>query len=497
MNAYQKLEATHKRLSALRNAEGILFWDHETMMPSGAAEARAEVEAELSVMQHEIQTDPATADAIAEAEQQREQLDPWQQANLREIKRLYRHANAVPADLVEKMVHARHEATMVWREARPANDFKRLAPKLKALFDLKREEAGIKAELFGITPYEALLDQYDPGRREVQIDAIFDDLAGFLPNFLQQVLEKQAQGPAILQPQGPFALDKQEALSRAVMEVLDFPFDRGRLDVAAHPFSGGADGDNRITTRYEESDFTASLMAVVHEVGHALYEDGRPKDWLSQPVGNSRDMTLHESQSLLLEMQAGRSEAFIRHLAPIIRDTLGGSGPAWEADNLVRLQHKVAPGLIRVYADEVTYPLHVILRYKLEKAIVADDITIDDLPGAWNEMMQRYLGITPPSDTDGVMQDVHWPEGLFGYFPTYSLGAMAAAQIFAAANRAVPEIMPGLAEGNLKPLYGWLDTHIRSQGCLYLPDELIERATGEPLGTAAYKAAVTARYLNN
>lgn len=494
MSAYKKLEATQKRLSALRNVEGILFWDHETMMPPGAAVGRAEVEAELSLIQHEIQTDPRIADYIAEAED--ENLDQWQQANLREIKRLYLNANAVPADLVERMVMARSESTMAWREAKPANDFKHLAPKLETLFALKREEAQIKAELFGITPYEAMMQQYDPGRSEAQVDAIFDDLAAFLPDFLQQVLAEQAAGPALIMPPGPFPLDKQEALSRAVMETLDFPFDRGRLDVAAHPFCGGADGDNRITTRYLEEDFTASLMAVIHEVGHALYEDGRPQQWRSQPVGNSRDATVHESQSLLLEMQAGRSEEFIRHLLPMARDILGGSGPAWEVDNIVRLQHKVEPGLIRVYADEVTYPLHVILRYRLEKAIIADEIAIADLPLAWNDMMEQYLGIRPENDTDGVMQDIHWPEGLFGYFPTYSLGAMAAAQIFTAAKRNEPGIMPGLAQGNVKPLFGWLNDNIRSQGCLYLPDELIERATGEPLGTAAYKAAIAARYLN-
>ena len=206
-------------------------------------------------------------------------------------------------------------------------------------------------------------------------------------------------------------------------------------------------------------------------------------------------MTLHESQSLLLEMQAARSDEFISFLAPKAREILGGSGPAWEDGNLLRMYRKVEPGLIRVYADEVTYPLHVILRYKLEKAIIADEIAIEDLPGAWNDMMERYLGIRPDSDSDGVMQDVHWPEGLFGYFPTYSLGAMAAAQIFAAAKSQEPDVLPGLARGDLKPLFGWLDSNIRSQGCLFEPDELIERATGAPLGTAAYKASIEARYL--
>ncbi len=495
MTAYQSLEAIRKRISALSNAMGILHWDMETMMPDGVAPARAEVLAEMSLMVHEMETGAQLPDLLAEAEESADQLSPWQRANLREIKQIYLHATATPADLVEKIVMARSESTMAWREARPRNDFKSLAPKLEALFNLQREVANIKSEALGVTPYEALLDEYDPGRRESQVDEIFGDLENFLPGFIQQVLEKQAAGPEILMPTGPFPVADQEALSQEVMNILDFPFDHGRLDTAAHPFCGGAEGDLRITTRYEEDDFTKSLMAVIHETGHALYENGRPAEWRGQPVGDARGMTLHESQSLLLEMQAARSEEFIRHIGPVAQKILKGEGPAWDTENLLRVYRKVEPGLIRVYADEVTYPLHVIMRYKLEKAIIADEIPIAELPLAWNDMMEKYLGIRPSDDSDGVMQDVHWPEGILGYFPTYSLGAMAAAQIFATAKESAPAILPGLGQGNFKPLYAWLDENIRSQGCLYSPDELVEKATGAPLGTAAYKASITQRYL--
>lgn len=495
MKAYKELEARKKRTSALNNAMGILQWDQETMMPDGAAPARAKVLAELSVMIHELGTADALPDLIDEAETRSDQLDAWQQANLREIRHRFTHANAMPADLVEKMVLVGSESTMIWREARGANDFKRLAPKLDALFQLKREEASIKSEIMGVTPYEAMLDQFDPGRRESQVDFIFNDLESFLPDFLQQVMDQQATEPQAIMPPGPFPIDRQETLGLEVMKIIGFPFERGRLDTAHHPFSGGADGDVRITTRYEEDDYLKSLMAVIHETGHALYEDGRPEQWLGQPVGNSRGMTLHESQSLLLEMQAARSEEFIRFLSPVAQRVLGGQGPAWEADNILRVYRKVEPGLIRVYADEVTYPLHVILRYKLEKAIISGDLQTQDLPSAWNDSMEALLGVRPTDDTDGVMQDVHWPEGLFGYFPTYSLGAMAAAQIFATAKRDDANILPGLATGDFSPLFGWLDQHIRSKGCLYMPDELIEHATGSSLGTEAYKASITARYL--
>jgi carboxypeptidase Taq len=496
MTAYQQLEARKKRVSALNNAMGILQWDQQTMMPEGAAPARAAMLAELSVMVHEMETGSELSDLIDEAESGAAQLDAWQRANLREIRHQFIHANAVPSDLVEKLVMAESDAHMTWRVARPNNDFSSLAPKLDTLFELKREEATIKAAIMGVTPYEAMLDRYDPGRREPQVDRIFADLENFLPGFLQQVMAKQAAAPRPLIPQGPFPLERQRDLSHAIMQVLGFPFERGRLDTAHHPFSGGADGDVRITTRYNEADFMHSLMAVIHETGHALYEDGRPPEWLGQPVGNSRGMTLHESQSLLLEMQAARSEEFIRFLVPTIARVLGGEGPAWTPDNFLRIYRKVEPGLIRVFADEVTYPLHVVLRYKLEKAIIANELPTRELPGAWNELMEQLLGIRPPNDTDGVMQDVHWPEGIFGYFPTYSLGAMAAAQIFAAAQKDNTDILPGLGRGDLAPLFSWLDRHIRSQGCLYMPDELIEKATGSGLDTAAFKAGIRARYLD-
>ena len=496
MQAYQELEARKKRVSALNNALGILHWDQQTMMPDGAAPARASVLAELSVMQHEMETSSALSDLLDQAEAEADHLDAWQRANLREIRHQFIHANAMPADLVERIVLAQSDSHMTWREARPQNDFKRLAPRLDTLFQLKREEASIKAAIMGVTPYEALLDQFDPGRRELQVDRIFNDLESFLPGFVQQVMEKQAAQPLPLVPPGPFPIARQVELSHEVMRVFGFPFERGRLDTAHHPFSGGADGDIRITTRYDEADFMKSLMAVIHETGHALYEDGRPAQWLGQPVGHSRGMTLHESQSLLLEMQAARSEGFVRFLVPIMQRILHGSGPAWEPENILRLYRKVEPSLVRVFADEVTYPLHVILRYKLEKAILANELSTLDLPLAWNDMMEQLVGIRPTDDTDGVMQDVHWPEGIFGYFPTYSLGAVAAAQLFTAAQKDTPDLLSALGSGDVKPLFGWLDRHIRSQGCFYMPDELIAQATGSGLDTGAFKASLKARYLD-
>lgn len=493
MKAYKELEARQKRMAAIGNALGILNWDQATMMATGAAPARAEVMSELSVMNHELGVDPRVGELLSEAEAS-DGLDHWQSANLKKMRRQYTHATAITADLVARRVKLTSDAEMAWREARPANDYKTIQPMLEEIFDLLREEAAQLSDALGVGPYEALLDGYDEGRTVAEIDAIFGDLESFLPDFLNEVIEKQASDGAPKPLEGPFPVEVQRNVGRRIMEIIGFPFEHGRLDDSHHPFCGGAEGDIRITSRYLEHDFLSGLYAVVHETGHALYENGLPKEWRGQPVGNAQGMTLHESQSLLLEMQAGRTEEFIGFISPMLSDAFP-RGDAWEKDNVLKHYRKVERGLIRVDADEVTYPLHIILRYRLENAILNGDLSAADLPGAWNEMMKKLVGITPPSDVDGVMQDIHWVAGLFGYFPTYSLGAMTAAQMFSAAKKQDAGILPGLAEGNFKPLFGWLDENVRSLGSSLPAGDLIERATGAPLSAEAYKTHVKERYL--
>jgi carboxypeptidase Taq len=281
------------------------------------------------------------------------------------------------------------------------------------------------------------------------------------------------------------------------MTAAGFDFARGRLDVSPHPFCGGAANDVRVTTRYDVTDFAKSLMAVLHETGHALYELNRPAAWLAQPVGAARGLALHESQSLAVEMQAGRSREFIAYLAPRLAEAFGGEGEAWQPANLYRYYTRVERGLIRVDADEVTYPAHVILRYRLERAMLAGDLPLADLPGAWAEGMAELVGATPPDDRTGCLQDIHWPGGGWGYFPTYTLGAMAAAQLFEAACRDEPDLLPGLARGDFAPLTGWLRTHVHAKGSLQTTDDILTEATGRPLGTAAYKAHLERRYLHD
>jgi carboxypeptidase Taq len=495
MSAYDDLAGRFRRIGLFADIGGILHWDTDVMLQPGSAETRGEQAAELDLLQHALTTDPAIGDLLATAEQEAG-LDDWQRANLAEMRRAYRHATAVPADLVAALSKAVTACEMAWRSARPANDFRGLMPQLQTVLDLTRETGAAKAAALDCSLYDALLDQYEPGARAAEIDRIFGALAGFLPELIGRVLEHQASQPAPLPFTGPFPIAAQQALGHTLMAALGFEFQRGRLDISAHPFSGGATDDVRITTRYEEEDFSRALMGVLHETGHALYELGRPAAWRHQPVGQARGMALHESQSLLIEMQACRSRAFAEFLAPLLRAVFGVSGPAYEPDNLYRAGIRVSRGLIRVDADEVTYPAHVVLRYRLERAMLAGDLKLADLPGAWAALMLELVGIAPPDDRRGCLQDIHWPGGAWGYFPTYSLGAMMAAQLFQAALAEHPDIPAGIATGDFSTLLAWLRRNIHSKASRHSTSDVLCQATGRPLETASFRAHLEQRYLS-
>lgn len=494
MTAYSDLAAHFGRISALSNAIGTLHWDTAAMMPKGASDARAESVALIEVLRHGMAIDPRVGEWLARAGEESD-LGEWERANLREIERAWTRATALPADLVEAASKATSVCEMAWRQARADSDFAGLLPYLAEVLRLQREIGRAKGERLSLRPYDALLNDYEPGGRSEAIDALFDDLAAFLPDFTQEAMAVQARRPADPPLEGPFAVETQRAVGLRLMAALGYDFERGRLDVSTHPFCGGSDNDVRITTRYDEADFASALMGVLHETGHALYEQGRPQGFMNQPVGAARGMSVHESQSLLIEMQACRSREFLQFAAPILREAFGGSGPAWEAEALWRRYTRVQPGFIRVDADEVTYPSHVILRYRLEKALIADEMRLADLPAAWNDGMRELLGVTPPNDRLGCLQDIHWPSGGWGYFPTYTLGAMTAAQLFEAARRAAPEIPAAIGRGEFAPLVGWLRANVHGLGSLHATDDLLTRATGRPLDATVFKAHLRRRYV--
>lgn len=493
-DAYRELEKRFRRLSLIGDSLAMLHWDRSVMMPEGGAAARAEQIAALDVLAHELLCAHDMGELLAGAADCAT-LDTWQAANLREMRRRFMHGSALPARLVEARSRACAQSEMAWREARPKSDFAALLPFMQRVLDLTREAAQAKAAALDCAPYDALLDEYEPGGKSARIDRLFAELESFLPDLLGRVLEAQAGRAPILPLEGPFPIEAQRLLGVQMMQAVGFDFGHGRLDVSLHPFTGGTPDDIRITTRYDEDDFALALMGVLHETGHAMYEAGLPAAWRHQPVGAARGMTLHESQSLLLEMQACRSREFIDFAAPKMRQAFDRSGAAWSADNLARLYTKVSPSFVRVDADEVTYPLHVILRYRLERALIGGDMKLADLPGAWNEGFKRYLGIEPPDDRLGCLQDIHWPDGAWGYFPTYTLGALSAAQLFAAACRADPGIKPAITRGDFAPLYAWLRANVHSLGSLLTTDQLMERATGAPLGADAFHRHLSLRYL--
>lgn len=494
MNALARLEAIFAKASVLGDVSSVLHWDMATQMPDGGSDARGEQLATLKSLSHQLITAPEIPDLLDQAQEQAQ--EPWEIANLREMRRDWVHAAAVPADLVEALSKAASALEMVWRQARPQGDFKAVAPHLKAMLALVRQSAQAKAQALGVAQYDALLDQFEPAGRSDRIDRVFADLKDFLPDFLARALDAQAARPAPISPQGPFPIAAQRALGLDLMAALGFDFQHGRMDTSHHPFCGGYPEDVRITTRYDEGDFASAMMGVLHETGHALYDFGLPTGrWRHQPVGRARGMQIHESQSLLIEMQMCRSRAFLAFALPLLKRHLGGQGPGWEAENLYRLGTRVRPDFIRVEADEVTYPAHVIIRYELEKALIEDRLCVEDLPDAWNQGYRHLLGITPPDHRLGCLQDIHWYCGLWGYFPTYTLGAMTAAQLFQAARADLPDLDQFIAQGHFTPLMGWLKEKVHARASSLSTRDLLIAVTGQDLNAALFKAHLEQRYL--
>ena len=495
MSAYDALEEKFSRITRLQEIDAISSWDEACMMPSGSGVGRGRALSELTGVIHEKQGDPEIGELLNKVRAESMELGSWQGANLAAIERAYVEATAVPADLVRACTLVEVNCEQTWRRARAANDWASVQPILSEVVGLNRQRADALADVMGVDRYDALLEYWEPDLRARHIEPVFDDLKGFLPDIVDEILDGQTEP---LPLEGPFPVAQQRELCEQTARLLGFDFDRGRFDVSHHPFCGGVPDDTRITTRYYENSFMESLMATCHETGHALYQQGLPGEWREQPVGRALGAAVHESQSLLVELQVCRSLAFIEHLAPLVRSRFGkGAGDAaWGAENLHRHAIKVERGLIRVDADEVTYPLHVILRFELERRLIDGDLAVTEVPEAWNDAMQRYLGLsTGGNHTDGCMQDVHWFAGLFGYFPTYTLGALGAAQWFACAGHDLPELSEQVRRGDLAPLVAWLRDKIHSRGRAVTMQSLFAEVTGQPLDVSFYKAHIEARYL--
>jgi carboxypeptidase Taq len=494
LSPYQQLEQEFKRLHAFQGASSILRWDAAVMMPRGSADIRGEQLAAIEMEAHSILTSPRVARLLDRAEANAQGLEDWQLANLREMRREREHAIAMPQSLISRLAKATARAEVKWLEAKERGDFKLFAPHLEEVTRLVRDKGAILGKAMNLDPYDALIDEFSPGLTAAEIDVVFTALGRRLPSLIHDVIALQATHPP-LEITGKFSVARQRQLALDLMKAMGFPFDRGRLDESEHPFTGGVPGDIRITTKFNPNDPLTGLMGVLHETGHAMYDLGLPEAWRGQPVGRDRGMAMQESQSLLLEMVICRNRPFLRYLQPLLVRTFGVSGPEWEVENLYRLLIRVRRGLVRVDADELTYPLHVMLRYELEKELLSGALRVQDIPEAWNERMDARLGVKPSNDAEGCLQDVHWAVGSFGYFPSYVIGAVIAAQLYETMRGELPHVDEEIAVGQFEGLFGWLRKNVHSLGASLSTPELIKRATDKPLTAAPWMRYVEAKYL--
>jgi carboxypeptidase Taq len=491
---YQQLEQEFRRLHAFRGAASLLRWDAAVMMPRGSASVRGEQLAALASEGHALLTSPKVSRLIERAQAGEAQLEDWQLANLREMRRERDHAIATPSSLVSRLARATAVAEVRWLEAKQESNFALFAPHLEEVVALTRDKAQVLSQALGLSPYDALIDGFSPGFVSAEISQLFRVVSRRLPGLIRDAIELQARRP-VLPLAGKVSSSKQRSLAVDVMRALGFPFDRGRLDESDHPFTEGVNGDVRVTTRFVPHEPFTGLMGVLHETGQAMYDLGLPEAWRDQPVGRDRGMALEESQSLLLEMIIGRSRPFLEYLRPLLEKHYGATGAEWGAENLYQTLIRVRRGAIRVDADELTYPVHIMLRFDLEKRIFDGTLPVRDLPQAWSDGLEERLGLRPANDAEGCLQDVHWAVGSFGYFPSYALGGFIAAQLYETLRNDHPDLDAEIAAGRFGGLFEWLRQNVHGVGASLGAQQLIANATGKPLTAAPWLRYAEAKYL--
>ena len=472
-------------IAAINQAGAVLGWDQETTMPPKGQTSRGRTLAVLAGLAHDKLTDPALADLVAAAGAEAEH-GSIHAAHVREAERAVVRATAVPGSLARAKAEATSTSLVSWQAARAADDFSLFAPDLARVVALTFEEADAYVDAgIAVTRYDAMLDEFEPGTTELQLVPLLGALREELAPLVQTAADRASaidESPCI----GHFAGDGQEAFGRMVARKMGYDFDAGRLDESAHPFTTSfGPNDVRITWRWQTNDFRPGLFGVMHEAGHALYEQGLPAAWDGTPIGGAVSLGVHESQSRLWENQVGRSRAFWEWALPqFIEHFPDAAGTT--VDQLFPALHTVTPSLVRVEADEATYNLHVVARFEIERALFAGEVEVADLPERWAATYEELLGVRPPSAADGVLQDIHWSMGAFGYFPTYTLGNLLSAQLFEAAGRALGSIDDLLRAGEFDQLLGWLRTNVHAEASRWSASELIERATGAPLSSEPF-----------
>jgi len=481
--SFQALLDQYASIRDLDAASAALSWDQETMMPSGGQAARGQVLSTLAGLRHDKLSSTEFADALAAAEAESQAESVEAQAVLRESRKAHDRATCIPGELARELAQAESSGLAAWQAARKADDFSLFRNELATLVDLVKQKADALAQ--GRPRYDALLDLFEPGSTEQSLTPLFDGLRAELAPLVQAVADSGVsvdESPV----QGHFPEAVQLEFGKKISAAIGFDYERGRLDLAAHPFCSGFHRDDvRLTWRYQEDDFRPALFGILHESGHGLYEQGLPEQLQRTPIGDAVGLGVHESQSRLWENLVGRSRAFWDWALPQFHAAFPEKA-AVSVEQIFPALHTVRPSLIRVEADEATYNLHVAARYEVERQLFAEQLTVDELPEAWDQAYRELLGVSAPSAADGVLQDIHWAMGAFGYFPTYTLGNLIASQLFEAAEQAIPGLQNQFAQGEFAPLLGWLREHVHQYGSRDSAEELVLRATGKPLSSQAF-----------
>ena len=479
-------------LSDLQQVSTLLFWDQETHLPRGAAEARGQQKATVGTLAHELLTDPGLGELVEALEAAGLPEGSVEAAAVRQMRRAVDRASKLPVSLVEALEKHTARARAVWERAREDRDFRAFAPELERTVALKREEA--EALGYEDHPYDALHDLFEPGSTTARLRAVFTPLRRETAELVRAIgASGRTVDDRVLHQ--PFDEGAQRRLALDTVRALGYDLDHGRLDASVHPFTEAMSKyDVRITTRYDAQGFAMALFGAMHEAGHALYEQGIEDAYYRTPLEDTAGLGIHESQSRLWENLVGRSRDYWEGAYPKVQRVFPQQLGSVPLETFYAAINKVEPSFVRVDADEVTYNLHVMLRFELEQALITGDLSVADLPVAWNDFMHDALGITPPNDALGVLQDVHWSAGHFGYFPTYTLGNLMSVQLFEAALAAHPEIPREIREGCFGTLLGWLRENVHCHGARYLPDELLKRATGSELDAGPYLAYLRRKY---
>lgn len=496
-HAYGVLNERFGNYFRLLGAARILYWDSQAYMPPDGVWARGELLAAVSGAMHDLIDREDAGKLFTTAESKLGSLSAVERMNLPQMKRIWEGSHAVPKEMTLKLQRLSTAGTEAWRQAKANNDFPSFAKAFEQYLPVFREvtEVREKALKLGLGLYDSLLEESDVGPSPATVHAVLRDLEAELPRLLAEVIERQKSCPAAIPFSGDFSPERQRELSYKLLGIVLNDPRKSRIDVVPHPFTLTlSPGDVRITTRYEPN-IRFAIMIALHESGHALYESNLPRPLAFSCVGLARGGNMHESQSLMVEMQAGRSREFLSWLAPRLGEAFGGDPKCWTFANVLNTYRRVGEGFIRVEADEISYPLHMILRYKLEQALLTGDLAVKDLPGAWSDLSQKLFGRRPPDDAQGCLQDFHWTAGLIGYFPSYALGAALAAQFFERAVADDPSIPDHLAVGDFTPYRAWVRPRIHERASTAHFDDIVRDATGKSFSADSFKRHLRRRYL--